>query len=148
MLHVLLVIAHIVFASAWFGLAVALPVLSRAAATSPSEALTAVGTRVVQIMTASVILFYVLAVANFFVGGGFSAYPPTYHIALTLGLALVLIQVLVVQPTWIKLGAGDAEALAASRKRLGMWVGIGHAIWFVILVLMFLGPKWSAAWGY
>jgi hypothetical protein len=144
MLHVLLVIAHITFAAIWFGLAVALPVLSRTAATSPSEALTAVGTRVVQIMTVSIILFYILAVANFFVGGGFSAYPPPYHISLTLGLALVLIQVLVIQPTWQKLGAGDADA----RKRLGMWTGIGHAIWFVVLALMFFGPKWSAAWGF
>ena len=148
MLHVLLVIAHIVFASAWFGLAVALPVLSRAAVASPSEALTAAGTRVVQIMTVAIVLFYALAVANFFVGGGFSAYPPTYHISLTLGLALVLIQVLIVQPTWLKLDGADADAVAASRKRLGMWVGIGHGIWLVILVLMFLGPKWSAAWGY
>ena len=144
MLHVVLVIAHILFAAVWFGLGVALPSVSRAAAATPSEGLTQAGTRIVQGMTGSVILFYVLALAAFFVGGGFSAYGPTYHTSLTLGLALVLIQVLVIQPTWTKLGTGVTD----SRKRLGMWVGVGHAIWLVTLILMFFGPKWAAAWGF
>ena len=144
MLLVLLVIAHILFAATWFGLGVALTPLSRAVASGPSEGLLGAGNRVVQGMTGSVILWYVLALAAFFVGGGFSSYGPTYHTSLLLGLALVLLQVLVVQPAWQKLASGDASA----RKRVAMGTGIGHGLWLVMLILMFFGPRWASTWGF
>ena len=144
MLLVVLVIAHILFAAVWFGSSLALPTLSRAATAGSGEAVAVAGGRIVQFMTGAVGLWYLFALAAFFVGGGFSAYTPPYHASLTLGLALVLIQLLVIRPSWAKVAAGDESG----RKRLAMWLGVGHLLWFVILVLMFFGPKWAAVWAY
>ena len=94
-------------------------------------------------MSVAIILFYAAAVANFFVGGGFSAYGPTYHTSLLLGLGLVLVQVLMIQPAWGRLAGGQP----AQAKKVAMGIGIGHTLWLVILVLMFFGPRWGYEWG-
>ncbi len=154
--HVVLVLLHIVLVTVWFGLGLRLQFQARAlgeaapgaggvGASGPTgfaEMLRSAGSRTVQGMTVTIIVFYAVAVANFFVGGGFAAYPPPYHIALTLGLVLVLVQVLLIQPAWARFAGGDADA----RKRVAMGVGIGHALWLVLLVLMFFGPKWAGVW--
>ena len=72
-------------------------------------------------MTVAIILFYAAALANFFVGGGFSVYGPAYHTSLLLGLGLVLVQVLMIQPAWGRLSGGQP----AQAKKVAMGIGIG-----------------------
>ena len=144
--HVLLVILHIVLVTVWFGLTIRLQFLAKALAGGPlaaSEPIRQAGDRTVQVATIAIILFYAAAIANFFVGGGFSVYSsPAYHTSLLLGLALVLVQVLLVQPAWGRLSGGQP----AQAKRVAMGIGIGHGLWVVLLVLMFFGPRWGFQW--
>ncbi len=144
MLLVALVILHALFGIFWFGLSLRLQSQARLAvdASMPRDVIAQDGGRTVQAMTVASIVFYALAVGAFFTGGGFSAYTPVYHTALLLGLALVLVQVLMIQPTWTRLGGGEASA----RKRLAMGLGIGHALWLILFVLMFFGSKWISYW--
>ena len=144
-LHVLLVVLHIVLISVWFGLSLRLQFLSKALAGGPlaaSEEIRSAGNRTVQVMTVAIILFYAAALANFFVGGGFSVYGPVYHTSLLLGLGLVLVQVLMVQPAWGRLSGGQP----AQARKVSMAVGIAHGLWLVLLVLMFFGPRWGFQW--
>jgi hypothetical protein len=144
-LHVLLVLLHIVLVSVWFGLGLRLQFQAKALGMGDggfAETLRTNGSRTVTAMTISIILFYAVAVANFFVGGGFSAYGPVYHTSLLLGLALVLVQVLVIQPAWGRLAGGQP----ASAKRVLAGVGAGHGLWLILLVLMFFGNRWGYEW--
>ncbi|HEX8387341.1 MAG TPA: hypothetical protein VF576_14205 [Rubricoccaceae bacterium] len=144
-LHVVLVILHIVLVSVWFGLSLRLQFQAKALGMGDggfAETLRTGGSRTVQVMTVAIILFYAVAVGNFFLGGGFDAYGPVYHTSLLLGLALVLVQVLVIQPAWGRLAGGQP----ASAKRVSMGLGIGHGLWLVLLVLMFFGNRWGFEW--
>ena len=136
-LHVLLVLLHIILVTVWFGLALRLQFLSRALGgggpLAGSEEIRQAGNRTVQVMTVSIILFYAAAIANFFVGGGFAVFGANFHASLLLGMALVIVVVLVVQPAWGRLSGGQP----ADAKRVAMGIGIGHGLWLVLLVLMF-----------
>ncbi len=145
-LHVLLVLAHIILVSVWFGLSLRLQFQAKALTvgeTGAAESIRTNGNRTVQVMSVAIILFYAAAVANFFVGGGFTAYGPVYHSSMLLGLGLVLVQVLMIQPAWGRLAGGQP----AQSKKVSMGIGIGHGLWFVLLVLMFFGPRWGYEWG-
>ena len=91
-------------------------------------------------MNGSAVLFYVFAMANWMLGmdlgfeAQYNAWP--YHTALTLGLVLVGVQWGMIRPAWNKLVAGGGEA---AQKRVAMGVGIGHLVWFILFVLMYLG---------
>ena len=144
-LHVLLVLAHIILVTVWFGLSLRLQFQAKAltvSETGAAETIRTGGNRTVQVMSVAIILFYVAAVANFLVGGGVSAYGPVYHTSLMLGLGLVLVQVLIIQPAWGRLAGGQP----AQAKRVSMGVGIGHLLWLVLLVLMFFGNRWGYEW--
>ncbi len=135
-LHVFLIVLHIVLVTVWFGLTIRLQFLAKALGGGPlaaSEEIRQAGDRTVQVATVAIILFYAAAIANFFVGGGFAVYGANYHASLALGLALVLVQVLLVQPAWGRLSGGQP----AQARRVAMGIGIGHGLWFVVLVLMF-----------
>ena len=134
--HTVVLALHVLFAAAWFGLGLALPALSKSAVAGGGfEA----GRRVIASMNGSVALFYVFALANWMLGRriGFEAqyneWP--YHAALTLGLILVLIQFFLIRPGWAALPT-DAEA---GRKKIAMGTGIGHAVWVLTFVLMYVG---------
>ena len=145
-LHVVLVLGHVVVAAAWFGIGLRLPSLSRAILAAPPdvrEALRRHGDKTIREMTGMSVVFYALALAAFFVGGGFSAYGPVYHAALGLGLVLVLLHAFGTRPTWRRFADGD-DAL---RGRFGGLLGLSHGLWLALLVLMFFGPRWSSAWG-
>jgi hypothetical protein len=145
MLLVILVILHALLSILWLGLSLRLQVQAGLAAdSSVPRGVWIAGDRTVQMMTVLAILFYAVAVGAFFYGGGFSLYGPTYHTSLLLGLALVLVQVLMLQPAWAKLAAGDL----AARKKVSMALGIAHALWLVVFVLMFFGPRWGSVWGF
>ncbi len=136
LVHTLAIALHILFAAAWFGLGLALPALARAAA---SGGVPQAG-RVIAMMNGSIVLFYVFAIVNWMLGlrlgfrEQYMEWP--YHISLTLGLILVLVQLFVIRPGWNALVAGEIEK---GRKRIGMGIGIGHLVWIVIFVLMYLG---------
>lgn len=146
-LHVILVILHILFAVGWMGFALRLSPLARRLTEvdgAAREALAEEGNAGVRNMTGAVVLFFVFAFANMMVGGGFSGYPPVFHTAMLLGLILVLLQVLMIRPSWNRLAGGDGSA----RKRVVVGTEIGKTLWLVMLVLMFFGPKWGSAWGF
>lgn len=139
MLLVVLVTLHILFSAAWFGLGLRIAGQARRVAAG-GEGVTLFaeeGTRTSFLMTVSAVLFYVFAIAAFFVGGGFAAYGPIYHASLGLGLLLVLDQAVLIQPTWSALAGHPGTPQAASdRKKLALGVGVGHLIWVVQLCLM------------
>lgn len=145
MLHVLLVLLHALLAIVWLGLSLRLQFQVRLATdASVPGAVVATGSRTVQMMTIAIILFYAVAVGAFFTPGGFTYFSeyPAFHAALGLGLALVLVQVLMLQPAWARLAGGEGSAA----KRVSMSIGIAHALWLVLFVLMFLGPRWQGQW--
>ena len=140
-IHYLCVLLHVLSFGAWFGLGLRLAGASRTAAAAEPAAgalLAADGSRTVAMMNLFVLLGYGFALAAFFTGGGFSAHTTPYHMALGLGLVLVLIQWLLVRPAWARLRAtiGGAEA-GAARGRVAMAVGLGHLTWTVLIVLMY-----------
>lgn len=131
---------HVLFAAAWFGLGLALPSLARGAM-SPGAA---EGGRVMASMNGSVVLFYVFAVLNWTLGMQtgleiqYNAWP--YHTALTLGLILVIVQLALIRPGWNKLVNGAGTPVGESgRKRVAMGIGIGHAVWIAMFILMYIG---------
>ena len=135
LVHTATIALHILFAAAWFGMALALPALARAVVSGGAP-----GSKTMNAMNGTAVLFYVFAVANWTLGMGlgfeaqYNAWP--YHTSLTLGLVLVAVQLFLIRPSWNKLVAGDAET---GRKRLAMGTGIGHLVWLTIFVLMYVG---------
>jgi hypothetical protein len=125
--HTTLVALHVLFAAAWFGLALSLPALARAL--GQNDAIRSAGDRVVSLMGIFVGLFYIAALVNFVVGSRMNLpYGWPFHVSLTLGLLLVAVQFLLIRKAWA----------AGNRSRLGMAVGIGHALWLTMFVLMYL----------
>lgn len=143
----LFVILHIITAAGWFGVAMMLSGQARLALTvdrSAVPALAAETSRTVRLMGIFIALTLVFSLAAFFVGGGFAAYGPAYHTSLLLIIVFLLVQFLLIQPSWKKLEAGvlaeerrPAAELVSLRKRIAAGVGIGHLLWLVLLVLMF-----------
>lgn len=135
-------ILHIVTAAAWFGLALRLTGQARAAlaAGGPAgHALADDGARTIRLMGIFIVLTVAFAYATFGIGTSLVQYAPNYHIALSLILVLVAVQFALIRPGWKRLQqalGGDGDAVAA-RKRVAMGVGIGHLLWFVLLILMF-----------
>ena len=136
LVHTLTIALHVLFAAAWFGMGIGLLPLSRSRlAGGPPE-----GDKLVRAMNGSAALFYVFAMANWMLGLrlGFEVQYNTwpYHTSLTLGLILVAVQFAIIWPAWRKLRAGGGEK---AQKRLAMGVGIGHLVWMVLFVLMYVG---------
>ena len=135
LVHTLTIALHILFAAAWFGMALAVPALTRAVVSGGTP-----GSKTISAMNVTVVLFYVFAFANWMLGmqmgfrEQYNAWP--YHASITLGLILVAVQLFLIRPSWNKLVGGDAET---GRKRLAMGTGIGHLVWLTIFVLMYVG---------
>jgi hypothetical protein len=91
------------------------------------------GARTVKMLGLFAVLTLVFSLVAFLLGGGFAVYGPQYHTSLLLIIVLVGVHYGVIRPGWSALHAGDA----GGQKRVAMGVGIGHALWLVILVLMF-----------
>ncbi|MFO8232710.1 MAG: hypothetical protein R6U20_08590 [Longimonas sp.] len=154
MLNTVLVLIHIVTASAWFGLGLRLAGKARAVLSLEGAAAAALAedTRsTVTWMNGFIVLTLVFAYANFFTSGGFAAYGPQFHAALTLMLVLVGVQFFMIRPGWNTLAdlvsnGADATSDAAdsARKKVAIGTGIGHLLWVVLLVLMYfdqlIGP--------
>ncbi len=146
------VVLHIITAAAWFGLGLIVARHARTTARADSGAqasLISLGDRMVRLMSIMIVLTLVFSWGAFFAGGAFPAYDPQYHISFTLIAVLVLVHFLLIRSPWKKLTAAlsDAAGEATSfAKRMAMGVGIGHLLWFIMLILMFW-TQLSAAFG-
>jgi len=146
LLHLTLILLHIITAAAWFGLGLRLAGRARSALEKSGAArrtLAEDGARSVGLMNLFVVLTLVFSLGAFVVGGHFAAYGPAYHSAVTLVIVLTLVQLFVIRPGWnalrdsVAAEGGDPEAAESGRKRVVIGTGVGHLLWFVLLVLMF-----------
>ncbi|MDX1439520.1 MAG: hypothetical protein R3284_06410, partial [Rubricoccaceae bacterium] len=60
------------------------------------------------------------------------------HLALGFGGILILVQVFMIRPSWGALVAASGNDAEPLRKKLAMNLGLGHLLWMVLLVLMFV----------
>lgn len=138
-LKALLVVLHLVIAVSWFALGVRMQTLAKLAHVPDGKE---AGDKTIRGMTATALLLPFVGLGAMFAGGGFDAYGTVYHVSVTLALALAGIQLFGVQRVW----RGLPEQGRPSR--LNMWIGIGHLIWLVILILMlwpqYIGPAFMA----
>lgn len=150
------VILHIITAAAWFGLGLRLAGRARSVLELDREAATALasdGQHSVWLMNIFITLTFLFSIGAFIAGGHFATYGPAYHSAVTLILILLLIQLLVIRPGWHTLHAGvtspeetgpSAEETESARKKVAIGTGVGHLLWLILLVLMFV-DNFSAA---
>ncbi len=143
----ILVILHIITASAWFGIGLRLAGQARAVVQQDGAARAALaedGSQSVWLMNLFMVLTLVFSVAAFVAGGHFVAYGPVYHTALLLIVVLTADQLVVIRGGWstlsslVEKASPDAGALESARKRVAIGTGVGHLIWLVLLVLMFV----------
>ena len=140
-LHQLFILLHIITAAAWFGMGLRLATQARSVLSLERSAALALADdvgRTVYFMGIFIALTAVFAFGALGLGGG---YPGLfqYHLASLLIVVLIAVQFVLVRPAWRKLKAAvDTGAEGeAFRKRVAMSVGIGHLLWFVMIVLMF-----------
>lgn len=150
------VILHIITAAAWFGLGLRLAGRARTVLEIDRDAAASLandGQRSVWLMNIFIGLTFLFSVGAFIAGGHFETYGPAYHSAVTLIVILVLIQFFVIRPGWHTLSAAvtstddvgpNADDAESARKRVAIGTGVGHLIWFVLLVLMFVDNFSSA----
>ncbi len=134
------VLLHIVTAAGWFGVALLLGRIARAAISSSDEAVRETGDKAVSLAGMFAALTFLFGLVAFLIGGGFGAYGPEYHTSLLFTLILVGVQFLAIRPAWGAVASpGEQASREAARKRLSMSVGAGHLIWLFVLVLMLAG---------
>ncbi len=133
-LKALLVVLHILVAVVWLGLSLRVQTLARLTHVPDARA---AGDRSVLIMTVLALLLPLLGLGAMMAGGGFAAYGPEYHTSITLALLLAGIQFFGVQRVWKGLPESGHPG------KMSMWIGIGHLLWLVILILM-LWPQYIA----
>jgi hypothetical protein len=144
LLKYIFVILHVATAAAWFGAALRVPAQARVAVRlggGAASTVTQEGRKGIRLMGIFIGLTLVFGLAAFFLGGGFAAFGPQFHSAITVVGAIVALNFLLIGPAWDKF----AEALASDstadiqkyKKRVSMGLGIGHLLWFITLILMF-----------
>ncbi|MCY4223527.1 MAG: hypothetical protein OXF06_01715 [Bacteroidetes bacterium] len=145
MIVTLLIILHVITASAWFGLSLRLGNQAKFAATGqPAVAMD--GSRTMALMGIMLIATFIFSMTLLVVGGGYPGLIQ-YHIASALIVVLLALQFMGLRPSWSKLSnavnsgplgddASDDVSPRLSRK-ISMFAGIGHLIWLILLVLMF-----------
>lgn len=143
----ILVILHIITAAAWFGIGLRLAGQARAVVQQDGAARAALaedGSQSVWLMNLFMVLTLVFSIGAFVAGGHFVTYGPVYHTALLLIVVLTADQLVVIRGGWSTLSSlveeasPDADALDSARKRVAIGTGVGHLIWLVLLVLMFV----------
>jgi len=136
-LKYVLIILHILFAAAWFGLSLRLGSWARTVLDLPRDAAELVyhnAGKSVRLLGLLLIVQFVTALALFLGTGGFAVYGPEYHTSITLALLMIAFHYVLIQPSWGKLFTVGESA----QKKLSMGLGLSHLFWFIILVLMFL----------
>ena len=140
LLHVAVIALHVVFGAAWFGLAIALSILSKGALRSESRGAASACLAVATSMSGASVVFYGFAVLNVVLGTHVGAvYGWPYHAALGLGLLLVVAQFALVRPGAAALARHLGTPLGhRSQVRLGAGLGLGQSAWLAMVVLMYV----------
>lgn len=145
MLKWILVILHIITAAAWFGIGLRLAGQARTVLETDGDAQTALaddGARSVWLMNVFIVLTLVFSISAFVAGGHFATYGPAYHSAVTLIVLLTIDQLWIIRGGWNNLqealANGASDALESAKTRIAIGTGVGHLIWLVLLVLMFV----------
>jgi hypothetical protein len=143
----ILVILHIITAAAWFGIGLRIAGQARAVVEQEGAARAALvedGSQSVWLMNVFMVLTLVFSLGAFAAGGHFVAYGPVYHTAVLLIVLLTADQLVVIRGGWSTLSSlveeasPDLDALEGARKRVAIGTGVGHLLWLVLLVLMFV----------
>jgi hypothetical protein len=149
----ILVVLHIITAAAWFGIGLRLAGQARRVLALDGDAQAALaedGARSVWLMNIFIVLTLVFSLAAFVAGGHFARYGPAYHSAVTLIVLLTIDQLWIIRGGWaalqsaVEAGVPDADALESAKKRVAIGTGVGHLLWLVLLVLMFVN-RFAAA---
>jgi hypothetical protein len=83
----------------------------------------------------------VTGVVFIFLKGGFGVVPIRIHIGFTFALAMFVIGVFVIRPTWAKIEGtiasnGDINNAKLNSKKIAMLTSIFHLLWLLTLVTM------------
>lgn len=142
----ILVIVHVTLAAVVFGAPLgAVSAAKRALAVNP-EAFKLAASEVDRrgkLTSISAILLLLSGVGLILAYGGFGVVSKNFHIALTVMLAAIAFSFAWMKPNSAKLLAAaeaqptDKDAAQVALKKLAMGSGILHAIWLVLLVLMY-----------
>ena len=147
MIVTLLILLHVLTASAWFGLSIRLGSQAKLAATG-QLAVAVDGLRTVSLMGIMLIATFVFSMALLMAGNGYPG-QVQYHAASALIVVLLGIQFVFLRPAWKRLHTavefgnnntesetnGDEASMHA--RKISMYTGVGHLFWLVLLVLMF-----------
>ncbi|MCY4674833.1 MAG: hypothetical protein OXD43_13920 [Bacteroidetes bacterium] len=143
----LLILLHVLTASAWFGLSIRLGSQAKLAATG-QVAVSVDGLRTVSLMGIMLIATFVFSMVLLMVGGGYPG-QIQYHAASALIVVLLGIQFVFLRPAWRRLhtavetGSKNTESetngneASTHARKVSMYAGIGHLFWLILLVLMF-----------
>ncbi|MFQ5572122.1 MAG: hypothetical protein ACE5G0_20790 [Rhodothermales bacterium] len=135
-------ILHIIAAAAWFGMGLRLAIQARSVNSLEREAALVLADdarRAIRFMGFFIVLTLVFAFVTFVLGSRTARYGGEFHAAMLLIVVLVALQYGLIQPGWKKLRDAIAQGDDAKgyQKQVAIGIGIGHLIWFVLLVLMF-----------
>jgi len=136
-LHQSLVLLHVITAAAWFGLSLRLGPQARLAA-SGAAAVVEDGQHTVRLLNLFMLLTFAFSMGALGLGGGYVG-QMRYHIASALIVVLLAFQYFLIRPAWGRLArlAAAGESAEPAARRIGMYAGLGHLIWLILLVLMF-----------
>jgi hypothetical protein len=140
LIYGLLIFVHILAGFVWFGLSLRLQAFAKFSIT---DVIAENGRKTATVMTASAVLLWAGGLISALINPERLFHPDhpfsfIYTTSTLLILVLVGVQVFGIARAWNGFTAGTTPA-----KRLMMWIGIGHLLWFVTLVLM-LWPQYFA----
>lgn len=141
----LLLILHVAAAALAFGASLApSAMLRRARAVGPEALIAATREYCRQDLIGAIggVAVFATGLALIFTGGGFAAYPPQYHAAMSLVLLMIGLGFLFLRPLGKRLVAAaearDDSATTKLIKRVAMGAGMMQLLWLTTLVLMFV----------
>ena len=140
---ILVLVIHVAAAAVVLGASLgwgrSLQKAAQAGAQAWEVVLSDVARRLVLVRVTSMMTLFT-GVALIFMSGGFAVVPKTYHIALTLMLASVGWVMFLLAPAVKALKQVPLSNGAAPVKlgKVAMGTGVLHAVWLVLLVLMFV----------
>jgi hypothetical protein len=139
LLHAVLIILHVIFAAAWFGMSLRLTGQARTAlgaAPGIGQVLANDGAKTVKLMGAFLVLTFVFGFAALALRG-FAMYAWPIHTAVTLLIIMIAVHFFLIAPGWKSVQAAATGVGQASHKRIAAGLGISHLLWLITLIFMF-----------
>jgi hypothetical protein len=142
----ILLVVHIAAAAVAFGAPLGIGRLLKGAAAIDAQTLKLVVADAAKrtfLARVSAVTSLFSGVALIFVRGGFAAVSKNYHTALLVMWVLIGVQFFITRPAVRSAAEAanaiplDRDAISKSAGKLGMAMGLGHALWVAILILMF-----------